>query len=158
MQLEPSTTPRTPEITSTETEVTPIDSVVTAALVEGQPQIVSEAEKVLQVILCQKDSFLHQLSQNDDRLFVELQDQCDKTTSLVDVFLTLRTIWGKYTTCTEPVIQWTNSRHSLGYRYKTLSSTNFWIPKVRLYVSSNCFKFLAALWLAVRLLREPIRE
>ena len=61
MQLEPSTTPRTPEITSTETEVTPIDSVVTAALVEGQPQIVSEAEKVLQVILCQKDSLFHQL-------------------------------------------------------------------------------------------------
>ena len=52
VQLEPSTTRRTPEITSTETEVTPIDSVVTAALVEGQPQIVSEAEKVLQVILC----------------------------------------------------------------------------------------------------------
>ena len=72
MQLEPSTTPRTPEITSTETEVTPIDSVVTAALVEGQPQIVSEAEKVLQVIICQKDSFLNQLSQNDFSLICKI--------------------------------------------------------------------------------------
>ena len=91
VQLEPSTTPRTPEITSTETEVTPIDSVVTAALVEGQPQIVSEAEKVLQVILCQKDSFFHQLSQNYHRLFIELQDQCEKTTCSVHVFLTFKT-------------------------------------------------------------------
>ena len=117
MQLEPSTTPRTPEITSTETEVTPIDSVVTAALVEGQPQIVSEAEKVLQVIICQKDSFLHQLSQNDDRLFVELQDQCEKTTNSVHVFFDIQNNL-RYTTCTEPVIQWTNSCHILGYRYR----------------------------------------
>ena len=98
VQLEPSTTPRTPEITSTETEVTPIDSVVTAALVEGQPQIVSEAEKVLQVIFCQKDSLFHQLSQNDDRLFVELQDRCEKSTNSVCTivhcvcFLTFRSI------------------------------------------------------------------
>ena len=79
VQLEPSTTPKTPGINfTTETEVTPIDSVVTAALVEGQPQIVSEAEKVLQVIICQKHLFLHQLSQNMT-IDCSLQDQCEKT-------------------------------------------------------------------------------
>jgi len=86
VQLEPSTTPRTPEITSTETEVTPIDSVVTAALVEGQPQIVSEAEKVLQT--CEQlmeAGFLENKVYNMEGLTEESSSFrkrfCDQTTS-----------------------------------------------------------------------------
>ena len=72
--------------TTASTTASPLDSIVTAALVEGQPQKIGEAKKVLQT--CEQlkeagflESKVYSVDVNSDTDSILRQRFCDQTTS-----------------------------------------------------------------------------